>query len=150
MKPLIVLVAVFVTVVIGLKIAKGRFEIALAGRIALSAMLIFTAVAHFAFTKGMEMMLPPFIPFKTQVVFLTGVMEVAAAIGLLLPNFRVTSAWLLIAFFVMILPANVYAAVKQVDYQSGTFTGNGPMYLWFRLPLQVFFILWTYIAAIRF
>jgi uncharacterized membrane protein len=149
MKPLIVLLAVFITALVGLKLFKGRLEYGLAGRIALSAMLVFTAVAHFAFTKGMEMMLPPFIPFKTQVVYLTGLIEMVAAIGLLLPNLRVTTGWLLIAFFVLILPANVYAAIKQVNYQTGTFTGNGPSYLWFRVPLQLFFIAWTYISAIR-
>ena len=29
-------------------------------------------------------------------------------------------------------------------YQNGTYTGNGINYLWFRIPLQIFFILWVY------
>jgi uncharacterized membrane protein len=115
----------------------------------MSAMLLFTAVGHFAFTKGMAMMLPPFIPYKTEIVYLTGIIEIAAAVGLLIPNLREITAWLLIAFFVLILPANIYAAVKQIDYQKATFEGNGLTYLWFRVPLQILFIIWTYLSAIK-
>jgi len=116
----------------------------------LSAMLMFTAIAHFAFTKGMEMMLPTFIPYKTEVVYLTGIIELAAAIGILIPSFRAIMAMLLITFFFLILPANIYAAIKHIDYQKATFNGSGLNYLWFRIPLQILFIVWAYIFAIKY
>lgn len=128
---------------------RSSYDLALSGRVAMSIMLLFTAVAHFAFTKGMAMMLPEFIPFKTATVYLTGIIEIAAAIGLFIPNFRAVTAWLLIGFFVLILPANVYAAVKHINYQKGTFDGSGLLYLWFRIPLQILFIVWTYLSAIK-
>ena len=115
----------------------------------MSAMLVFTAVGHFAFTEGMAMMLPPFIPYKTEVVYLTGLIEMAAAVGLIIPRLRSLTAWLLIAFFMLVLPANIYAALQHVDYQNATFDGQGPGYLWFRIPLQLFFIIWVYLSAIR-
>jgi uncharacterized membrane protein len=149
MKPLIILFTVFAVSLLTTKFVRGKFEFALSGRIAMSAMLLFTAIGHFAFTEGMSMMLPDFIPFKTETVYLTGVIEIAAAIGLFIPNFRIVTAWLLIAFFICILPANIYAAVKQIDYQKGTTHGNGLMYLWFRIPLQILFIVWTYLSAIK-
>lgn len=149
MKPLIVLLSVFGISLLVTKFFKGNFEIALSGRVALSVMLVFTAVAHFAFSKGMAMMLPEFIPYKTETVYLTGIIEIAAAIGIFIPKFRVIIAWLLIGFFILILPANIYSAVKHVNYQKGTFDGNGLTYLWFRIPLQVLFIIWTYLSSIR-
>jgi uncharacterized membrane protein len=149
MKPLIILLSVFAVSLLTTKLVRGNFELALSGRIAMSAMLVFTAVGHFAFTKGMAMMLPNFIPYKTETVYLTGIIEIAAAIGLFIPNFRVVTAWLLIAFFIVILPANIYAAVKHINYQKGTFDGNGFTYLWFRIPLQIVFIIWTYLSAIK-
>ena len=149
MKPLIVLLSVFAISLVACKIFTGSYLFALSGRIAMSAMLLFTAVGHFAFTKGMAMMLPPSMPYKTEIVYLTGIIEIAAAVGLLIPNLRETAAWLLIAFFVLILPANIYAAVKQIDYQKATFEGNGLTYLWFRVPLQILFIIWTYVSAIK-
>jgi len=149
MKPLIVLISVFIISLLVNRVFRNKFEIALSGRIAMSAMLSFTAIAHFVFTKGMAMMLPSFIPYKTETVYLTGFIEIGAAFALLIPKYRIFVAWLLIAFFILILPANIYASVKQIDYQTGTFEGNDLNYLWFRIPLQIFFILWTYFSAIK-
>lgn len=149
MKPLLVLLSVFVASLVVLKVIRGNYEPHLSARIAISAMLIFTAVTHFVFAEGMTAMLPPFVPYKKEVVFLTGLIEIAAAIGLFVPAVRLITAWLLLAFFVLILPANIYAAMHQVDYQKGTADGNGLMYLWFRVPLQIFFIVWVYFSAIR-
>ncbi|GGF73971.1 DoxX family protein [Wenyingzhuangia marina] len=149
MKPLIVLLSVFVLSLLTRKIVRGNFEFAQSGQMAMSVMLVFTAIAHFIFTKGMSMMLPNFIPFKTEIIYFTGILEISAAIGLFIPCFRVVTAWLLIIFFILILPANIYAAIKHIDYQKGTFNGNGLRYLWFRIPLQILFILWTYLSATK-
>jgi uncharacterized membrane protein len=149
MKPLIVLVASFIISLLTLYIIHRQFEPALSGRIAMSVMLVFTALAHFVYTKGMTMMLPDFIPVKKQVVYLTGIIEMIAAIGLLIPVFRHGTALLLILFFIMLLPANIFAAIKHIDYQKGSSDWAGVNYLWFRIPLQIFFILWTYFSAIN-
>lgn len=148
MQPLIVLITVFIISLVATKIIRGKYSLTLSGRVALSVMLVFTAIAHFVFTRGMAMMLPVFIPFKTETVYLTGVIELAAAAGLLIPRFKIITGWLLIAFFLLILPANIYAAVNHIDYQNGSYDGNGLAYLWFRVPLQIFFIAWTYLFTI--
>ena len=149
MKPLIVLVVVFLISVITIKFVRGQYDFALSGRIAMSVMLLFTAVAHFAFTKGMSMMIPDFIPSRVGIVYLTGLIEIIAAIAFLVPGWRVPAAWFVILFFVLLLPANIYAAIKHVDYEKATFTGSGLEYLWFRVPLQILFIVWTYVSAVK-
>ena len=149
MKPLIVLLTVFGIALFVVKIVKGEFEFALPARIAMAAMLVFTSIGHFAFTKGMAMMIPGPVPYKTEIVYLTGIIEIVAAAGLLIPASRIPTAWLLILFFVVLLPGNIYAAIKHIDYQKASFDGNGPHYLWFRIPLQLLFIVWTYISSIK-
>ena len=149
MKPLIVLLAVFAIAVISIKVFQKKYDYALAGRIALSAMLVFTAMGHFVFANGMAMMIPDFIPMKKELVYLTGLIEIAAAIGLHFHKWRLLTAWLLIVFFILILPANVKAALEHIDYQKGSFNGPGPVYLWFRIPMQVILIIWVYLSAIR-
>jgi len=52
MKPLIVLLSVFFISLLTTKFVRGQYEFALSGRIAMSAMLVFTALGHFAFTEG--------------------------------------------------------------------------------------------------
>lgn len=149
MKPLIVLLVVFGLSILATGIFGGGIDVSLSGRIAMSVMLLFTAMGHFKFTRGMAMMLPGFIPFKTAMVYLTGIIEIATAIGLFISSLRSITAWLLIAFFILILPANIYAAIKKVDYQKGTLDGKGLNYLWFRIPLQILFIVWVYFSAIH-
>ncbi|WP_317197662.1 DoxX family protein [Neotamlana laminarinivorans] len=121
----------------------------MSGRLAMAIMLVFTAIGHFAFTKGMSMMIPKVIPFKSSFVYLTGIFEILLAIGLLIPKLKTISGWTLIIFLLLLLPANVYAAINHVNYQNGTFNGNGLVYLWFRIPLQILFIIWTYASSIR-
>ena len=144
MKPLVVLISSFCISVLATKIFYHNWNWIFAGNAAMSSMLLFTAIGHFAFSKGMAMMMPGFIPFKKGVVFLTGLIEILAAIGLLLPAHRHLAAILLIIFFILILPANINAAVKKVDFQKGNYEGSGMNYLWFRVPLQLFFILWVW------
>jgi hypothetical protein len=40
------------------------------------------------------------------------------------------------------LPANIYAAMNHIDYETGENNGKGPAYLWFRIVVQLFFIAW--------
>ncbi len=149
MKLLVILLSAFVVSLLIIRLVTGEFDYSLSGRIAMATMLAFTAIGHFAFVEGMTMMMPAFFPFKKQMVYLTGVIEVAAAIGLLVPQLRYLAAWLLILFFVLILPANINAAINKIDYQKGTIDGKGLNYLWFRVPLQIFFIAWVYFFAVR-
>jgi len=94
-------------------------------------------------------MVPALIPFKTGIVYLTGIIEMLFATGLLFPAYRVFTAWSLIIFLVLVLPTNIYAAIKRADYQKATFDGSGTNYLWFRIPLQVLFIVWAYLSCIK-
>ncbi|WP_345272187.1 DoxX family protein [Flaviramulus aquimarinus] len=149
MKPLIILLVTFIISLFAIKFITKKYDFTLSARIAMSIMLVFTAIGHFVFTKGMSMMIPEFIPFKEKFVYITGVFEILLAIGLLIPNLKVISGWTLIIFLLLMLPANIYASINNLNYQKGTFDGNGLAYLWFRIPLQILFIIWTYISTIR-
>lgn len=147
MKPLFILLQVFVISLIITALTKSGLNIILSGRIALSVMLLFTAIGHFKFTRGMQMMLPQIIPAKKFLVYLTGVLELVAAVGLF-TNYQWITGMCLINFFVLVLPCNIYAAIRHVDYERATHDGKGPGYLWTRIPMQIFFIGWAYYFAV--
>ena len=149
MKPMFVLLGIFALASLYSKIFHPTLELAWAGRIAMALMLIFTAIGHFAFAKGMAAMVPSFIPWKYELVIGTGILEVVFALGLLLPGYRDLTGWFLILFFILVLPANIKAALDGLNYQTGALDGPGVAYLWFRIPLQVGFIVWVYFAAVR-
>ncbi|MDB5023301.1 MAG: hypothetical protein JWP78_1056 [Mucilaginibacter sp.] len=143
MKPLLVLLLAAVITLLTAHFISGGWNYVLAGNIAMAAMLLLTALGHFVYRKGMTLMIPGFIPAKKILVYLTGTMEVIFAIGMIVPSTRRLSADLLILFFLLVLPANIYAAQKGVDYQKASYEGNGTSYLWLRIPMQLFFIAWA-------
>jgi uncharacterized membrane protein len=148
MKPLIVLILSFAVSCLAFYIAQHDPNIILSGRIAMALMLVFTSVAHFAFFNGMAMTVPAFIPFKKFMVYFTGVLEIAAAIGLLFISTHYITGILLILFFVALLPSNIYAAQNHINLEKADYTGKGLSYLWFRIPLQLFFIGWVLYFAV--
>lgn len=148
MKPLFVLASTFTLSCLLFYTITDDVHLFLSGRIAMCVMLVFTSIAHFVFYRGMMMMLPQFIPFKKMVVYLTGIMEILGGVCLLIPATQYSAAVVLIAFFILLLPANIIAAYKKVDIEKATYNGNGLNYLWFRVPLQVLFIAWVWYFAI--
>ena len=99
-------------------------------------MFLFTAASHFSSLKyDLAAMIPPPLTGALSVIYVTGVLEAAGAIGLLVPRLRTAAAWGLVALLVALFPANVYAAVTGVAIGGAAATP-----LWVRAPLQVFWI----------
>ena len=149
MKPLFVLLIIFIISTGAQKLFLKSVNYTLSGRIAMCTMLLFTALGHFLFIEGMSKMIPSFIPLKSPIVILTGMFEIILAIGLLLPNYQKTTGWVLIIFLLLMLPANIKASLENLNYQTGTYDGKGLSYLWFRIPLQLFFIAWVHFSSIK-
>ena len=149
MKPLFILLLTFIISIGIQKLILKDINYLLSARIAMCAMLLFTALGHFLFTEGMSKMIPNFIPLKPTLVLVTGVLEIILAIGLLFPNYQKTTGWILIVFLLLMLPANVKASLENLNYQTGTYDGKGLSYLWLRAPLQLFFIAWIYFSTIK-
>jgi uncharacterized membrane protein len=150
MKPFIVLLVVSGLALLILKIATGTINLPLSARIGMAVMLLFTALGHFVYTDGMVMMLPAELPYRRAIVYATAVLEILGAIGLHIPHIRPLAAWLLILFLILVLPANIRASMEHLNYQKASLDGPGLAYLWFRIPMQLVFIGWIYISAIRF
>jgi uncharacterized membrane protein len=149
MKPLVVLIVSFGLSLLIIKMINGAWDYILAGNIGMCVMLLFTALGHFLYRKGMKMMMPEFIPFKITMIYFTGVLEVVAGLALLLPHLRYATGCILIMLFIVLLPCNIYAAERRINYQKADHTGPGPSYLWLRVPLQLFFIVWVYYFSVR-
>jgi uncharacterized membrane protein len=147
MAPLIVLLGSFaVLFIINRFLLKDKWSLSLIGRISLALMLVVTATAHFTQTDLMIEIMPESLPLKREIVYLTGVIEFLAVGGLIINKTSRLAAILLIIFFLAVLPANIVGSLKQVNLGG---MENGAAYLFFRVPLQIFFILWAYYFGVR-
>lgn len=143
MKVLLVLIISFILTAILSRLFMGDWNLMLSGNVAMMLMLWFASLGHFMFTKGMVMMMPSFIPFKGFLVYLTGIMEIILGPLLVINSTRYMAGIILLIMFVVMLPANISAAMKNVDFEKATYNGGGTSYLWFRIPLQILFIVWV-------
>lgn len=147
MAPLIVLIVSFSGFwIVNTYIVKEKFSLSFIGRVALALMLLMTGSAHFFKTDAMVQSMPDMLPYKVGLVYFTGVVELLAAAGLLFDRTAKFTSILLIIFFICILPANIIGSLKHVELGG---MENGPMYLWFRIPLQVLFIGWAYYFGVK-
>lgn len=108
MKFFLVLLLVFTLFLFRYRIASGIYDLVLSGKVALAAMLFFTALGHFGFARGMTLTLPEFVLFQKVAVRPTGTIEILVTIGLFISNVRLLMSGLLMVFFILILPANIY------------------------------------------
>ncbi|PWK77409.1 putative membrane protein [Mucilaginibacter oryzae] len=143
MKVLLVLIISFILTAVLSRFFTGDWNLMLSGNVAMMLMLWFASLGHFMFTRGMIMMMPSFIPFKVGLVYLTGIMEIILGPMLVINAARHIAGITLLVMFVLMLPANINAAIKHVDIEKGTYNGSGTGYLLFRIPLQVLFIAWV-------
>ena len=112
----------------------------------LSLVFLFTGVGHFIRTESMALMIPPRVPDRELLIYLGGVLEILAALALLVPSFRRATGLFLMAFLVAVLPLNIYAAWEQIPMGGHEW---GPVYLLVRVPLQAVLFLWAYWFAVR-
>jgi uncharacterized membrane protein len=123
----------------GLKLAPAA-----RARVGLTLFFLFTALGHFIRTEEMAEMVPPPIPYRSGLIYLTGVFELLGAVGVWVPRLMRLTGLCLILMLIAILPANIYSAVQRVDFGGH---GAGPAYLLVRVPFQLFVIWWTYFAT---
>ncbi|MGD8340677.1 MAG: hypothetical protein PVH89_07830 [Gammaproteobacteria bacterium] len=116
------------------------------GVIGLSIAFVFFGAGHFVQTQPMTEMLPPWIPYRVAIIYLTGIFEWALAVGLLFPRTRRASGYACISILVLFFPANIYAAVNSIGMGGHLW---GPMYLLIRGPLQILLVGWAYWFTVR-
>ena len=148
---LLFLLLLLVTPYALLTLAGGRFEglrfdASVRAGVGLSLFFAFTALGHFVRTEEMAAMLPPSVPYRVGLIYLTGVFELLGAAGVWVPRLRRLTGICLIVMLVCVLPANVYAALNRVAFGGHE---AGPAYLLVRVPFQLLVAWWVYFAAVR-
>ena len=121
----------------------------LRGRIGISCVFLFTGMGHFFLAKPMSAMLPQRFPERGRlpIIYITGILELAGAVGVLIPSLSRLAGILSCVFLVLVLPSNIDAAIRRVPFGGHE---AGPVYLLVRIPLQILLIGWVYWFAVRY
>jgi uncharacterized membrane protein len=92
-------------------------------------------LGHFVATDFFVGITPPWVPYPLEMVWLSGVLELAGAIGLLFPASRRWAGWGLLILTLAVSPANLRMALEPE-----LFPQFNPVLLNLRLGLQVFLL----------
>ena len=94
-------------------------------------------VNHFVMPATYEAIMPPYLPWHRELVWISGAAEIALGILVLVPKTRVLAAWGLVALLIAVFPANLHMALNPADFDIPRWV------LYLRLPLQGLFIAWA-------
>jgi uncharacterized membrane protein len=108
----------------------------------LALLMAAAGTLHFVRPELYLKIMPPYLPFHSELVHLSGFCEIALGLLLLVPRFSRIAAWGIIALLIAVFPANIYA------YQHQEVLPLPPIMYLLRLPLQGVLIFWAYWHAI--
>jgi uncharacterized membrane protein len=106
---------------------------------------VFAGIMHFLKTRAYERIMPPYLPRHRELVYASGVAEIAGGLATMHPSTRrAASAWS-IATLITVFPANCHMALEPEKFEKRIPGGRTTLYL--RLPVQLLFIAWAYAAG---
>ncbi|MBV9266882.1 MAG: DoxX family protein [Acidobacteriaceae bacterium] len=113
-------------------------------RMALALMFLLTASAHWGKRRpDLIRMVPPQFPRPDLLVTISGMLEIAGAIGLLIPSTATAAAICLALLLLALFPANVHAARKNL-----TIAGQPVPGIAMRTAIQIVFVAALVSAAV--
>jgi uncharacterized membrane protein len=98
---------------------------------------------HFINPDFYVKIMPPYLPLHPELVYLSGVCEVALGVLLLVPRFSRLAAWGIVALLIAVFPANIYL------FQHQEILPAPPIIHVLRLPLQGLFMVWAFLHTRR-
>jgi uncharacterized membrane protein len=116
------------------------------GRVFVVAWFLLGGVGHFVLTRVFVSVVPPWVPFPLEVVYFTGVCEIAGAIALLYKPLRHIAGLALITLTICVTPVHIEMLIHADRYAA-----LGPVVLWARLLFQpiLIAIIWYSTRKVR-
>ncbi|SFN88148.1 Uncharacterized membrane protein [Chitinophaga sp. YR627] len=105
----------------------------------MAAIYVAAGINHFINPEIYIGIMPPWLPFQTELVYISGGVEVAGGVLLLPAASRNIGAWIIIGLLLAVFPANIQMAINY-------YATKHPM-LWLpllRLPFQFVLIWWAW------
>ncbi len=110
-------------------------------KVLLAIFMITAGVLHFTMSTPFAKIVPDYLPYHLELVYVSGFFEVLGGVGLLVPSVSHAAAWGLIALFIAVFPANINMAVNHIHLHG---VPDSPWLYWGRLPFQAVLVAWAW------
>ncbi len=112
-----------------------KFDIKYFSLIVMGVFYISIGVSHFTIPIWYVQIVPPYLPYKLELVYISGLFEILFGGMLFFNKTRFLAGWGLILLLIAVYPANIYLAQT-----NGAAMNTTPLIAWGRLPVQFIFI----------
>lgn len=112
-----------------------KFDIKYFSMIVMGVFYISIGVSHFTSPIWYVKIVPPYLPYKLELVYISGLFEILFGGMLLFKKTRFLAGWGLILLLIAVYPANIYLAQT-----NGAAMNTTPLIAWGRLPVQFIFV----------
>lgn len=100
---------------------------------------IIAGINHFINPEFYIGVMPFYIPFHKELVFLSGILEIIFGLLLIFEKTRPLACWCIILMLIAFLPVHIQMVIDNTDPTNFIFWIS-----WLRLPLQWILIRWAY------
>jgi len=112
-----------------------KFDIKYFSLIVMGIFYISIGISHFTSPIWYVQIVPPYLPYKLELVYISGLFEILFGGMLLFKKTRFLAGWGLILLLIAVYPANIYLAQT-----NGAAMNTTPLIAWGRLPVQFIFV----------
>ena len=112
-----------------------KFDIKYFSLMAMGVFYISIGISHFTSPIWYVQIVPPYLPYKLELVYISGLFEILFGGMLFFKKTRFLAGWGLILLLIAVYPANIYLAQT-----NGAAMNTTPLIAWGRLPVQFIFI----------
>lgn len=115
-------------------IQKRGYKLQICLRVMIALSFIIVGILHFTHASIFVGIMPPYLPWHLELVWISGVFEILGGLGLMSPHTRRFSAWGLLLLLLAVFPANIHMALNGVFIDVPI--PQSQIGLWLRLPMQ--------------
>jgi len=108
-------------------------------KVIFSLLFIAGGIAHFTKTDFYLSMMPSYLPYHLELVYISGVFEILLGALLLVPKYTRFAGFGIIVLLLAVFPANLNMYLHAESYSNMSETS-----LLIRLPIQLLLIYWAY------
>lgn len=112
-----------------------KFDIKYFSMIVMGVFYISIGISHFTSPIWYVQIVPPYLPYKLELVYISGLFEILFGGMLFFKKTRFLAGWGLILLLIAVYPANIYLAQT-----NGAAMNTTPLIAWGRLPVQFIFV----------
>ena len=112
-----------------------KFDIKYLSLMVMGIFYISIGFSHFTSPIWYVQIVPPYLPYKLELVYISGLFEILFGGMLFFKRTRFIAGWGLILLLIAVYPANIYLAQT-----NGAAMNTTPLIAWGRLPVQFIFV----------